>query len=92
MFPMFNYFWVSKLKNADVPCDSSCILNDSTGVVEVINKLNLLRLEVDKASPLMLRFFDFLTIYTKIYLMDLKTEILINKVFHWSLKLPRFRF
>jgi hypothetical protein len=60
--------------------------------VEVINKLNLLRLEVDKASPLMLQSFDFLTLYTKIDLMDLKAQILINKVFHWSLKLPHFRF
>jgi hypothetical protein len=68
------------------------VTNDSTGVVEVINKLNLLRLEVDKASPLMLQSFDFLTLYTKIDLMDLKAQILINKVFHWSLKLPRFRF
>jgi hypothetical protein len=68
------------------------VTNDSTGVVEVINELNLLRLEVDKASPLMLQSFDFLTLYTKIDLMDLKAQILINKVFHWSLKLPRFRF
>jgi hypothetical protein len=37
MFPMVNDLWVSKLKKADVPCDSSWILNDSTRVVEVIN-------------------------------------------------------
>jgi hypothetical protein len=47
MFPMVNDFWVSKLKKADVPCDNSWILNDSTGVVEVINKLNLSRYEID---------------------------------------------
>jgi len=37
MFPAVNDLWVSKLKKADVPCVSSWILNDSTGVVEVIN-------------------------------------------------------
>jgi hypothetical protein len=37
MFPVVNDLWVSKLKKADVPCVSSWILNDSTGVVEVIN-------------------------------------------------------
>jgi hypothetical protein len=67
------------------------VTNDSTGVVEVINELNLLRLEVDKASPLMLQSFDFLTLYTKIDLMDLKSQILINKVFHWILELPCFK-
>jgi hypothetical protein len=41
MFPAVNDLWVSKLKKADVPCISSWILNDSTGVVEVINKLTL---------------------------------------------------
>ncbi len=41
------------------------------GVVEVINKLNLSRSEVDKASQLLLQSFDFLTLYTKIDLMDL---------------------
>ncbi len=41
MFPMVNDLWVSKLKKADVPCDSSWILNDFTGVVEVINNLGL---------------------------------------------------
>ncbi len=68
------------------------VTNNSTGVVVVINKLNLLRLEVDKASPLMLLSFDFLTLCTKIDLMDLKAQIRINKVFHWSLKLPHFSF
>jgi len=29
MFPTVNDLWVSKLKKADVPCDSSWILNDS---------------------------------------------------------------
>ncbi len=43
MFPTVNDLWMSKLEKADVPRDSSWILNDSTGVVEVINKLNLLR-------------------------------------------------
>jgi hypothetical protein len=33
MFPVVNDLWVSKLKKADVPCISSWILNDSTGVV-----------------------------------------------------------
>ncbi len=41
MFPAVNDLQVSKLKKADVPCISSWILNDSTGVVEVINKLTL---------------------------------------------------
>jgi len=49
MFPMVNDLWVSKLKKADVPCDSSWILNDSIGMVEVINKFNLSRSEIDKA-------------------------------------------
>ncbi len=30
MFPTVNDLWVSKLKKADVPCDSSWIFNDST--------------------------------------------------------------
>jgi len=72
MFPTVNDLWVSKLKKADVPCDSSWILNDSTGVVEVINKLNLSRYEIDKASPILLQSFDFSTLYTKIDLVDLK--------------------
>jgi hypothetical protein len=59
MFPTVNDLWVSRLENADVPCDSSWILNDSTGVVEVINKLNLSRSEIDKASPLLLQSFYF---------------------------------
>jgi hypothetical protein len=37
MFPAVNDLWMSKLIKADVPCVSSWILNDSTGVVEVIN-------------------------------------------------------
>jgi hypothetical protein len=41
MFPAVNDLWVSKLKKADIPCISSSILNDSIGVVEVINKLTL---------------------------------------------------
>ncbi len=41
MFPTVNDLWVSILKKADVPCDNSWILNDSTGVVEVINNLGL---------------------------------------------------
>jgi hypothetical protein len=43
-------FWVSKLKKLDVPCDS-WFPNDFTGVVEVINYLNHLRFEIDKAVP-----------------------------------------
>jgi hypothetical protein len=54
MFPAVNDIWVSYLKKADVPCVGSWILNNSTGVVEVINKLNLSRSEVDKAFPLLL--------------------------------------
>jgi len=94
MFPAVNDLWVSKLKKADVPCVSSWILNDSTGVVEVINKLNLLRSEVDEAFPLLLQSFDFSTLYTKIDLMDLKARmrVLINKVFNWMLKLHCLRF
>jgi len=37
IFPAVNDLCVSKLKKADVPCVSSWILNDSTGVVEVIH-------------------------------------------------------
>jgi predicted transcriptional regulator len=59
MFPVVNDVWVSKLKKADVPCIRSWILNDSTGVVEIINELNLSRSEVDKAFPLLLQSFDF---------------------------------
>jgi hypothetical protein len=91
MFPMVNDLWVSKLKKADVPCDSSWILNDSIGVVEVINNLNLSRSEIDKASPLLLQSFDFSTLYTKTDLVDLKAHV-INKVFNRMLKLHRFRF
>jgi hypothetical protein len=48
--------------------------------VEVINKLNLSRSEVDKASQLLLQSFDFSTLYTKIDLMDLNPQmrLLIN--------------
>jgi hypothetical protein len=94
MFPVVNDLWVSKLKKAEVPCVSSWFLNDSTGVVEVIIKLNLSRLEGDKASPLMLQSFDFLTLYTKIDLMDLKSwmRVLINKVFHQMFKLHCLSF
>jgi hypothetical protein len=94
MFTMVNDLWVSKVKKADIPCDSSWILNDSTGVVEVINNLNLLRSEIDKASPLLLQSFDFSTLYTKIDLVDLKARmrVLINKVFNRMLKLHHFNF
>jgi hypothetical protein len=72
----------------------SMTLNDSTGVVEVINKLNLLRSEIDKASPLLLQSFDFSTLYTEISLVDLKAHmrVLINKVFNWMQKLHHFKF
>jgi hypothetical protein len=94
MFPMVNDLWVSKLKKADVPCDSSWIFNDSPGVVEEINELNLSRYEIDKASPLLLQSFDFSTLYTKIDLVDLKARmrVLINKVFNRMLKLHRLSF
>jgi cAMP phosphodiesterase len=92
MFPTVNDLWVSKLKKEDVPCDSSWILNDSTGVVEVINNHNLSRSEIDKISPLLLQSFDFSTLYTKIGLVDLKAcmRVLINKVFNWMLTLQFF--
>jgi hypothetical protein len=85
---------VSKLKKADVPCDSSWILNYSSGVVEVLNKLDLSRYEIEKASPFLLQSFDFSTLYTKIDLVDLKAHmrVLINTVFNWMLKLHRFKF
>jgi hypothetical protein len=91
---MVNDLWVSKLRKADVPCVSSWILNDSTGVVDVIKQLNLLRSEVDKTSPLLLQSFDFWTQYTKIQLMNLKAclKVLINKVFHQMLELYCFKF
>ncbi len=38
IFPMVNDIWVSKLRKADVPCVHGWILNDSTGVVDVIKK------------------------------------------------------
>ncbi len=94
MFPTVNHLWVSKLKKADVPCDSSWILNGCTGVVEVINKLNHSRSEIDKASALLLQSFDFSTLYTKIDIVDSKARmrVLINKVFNQMLKLDRFKF
>jgi hypothetical protein len=94
MSPTVNDLWVSKLKKADVPCDSSWILNDSTGVVKVMNNLNRSRSEIDKASLLLLQSFDFLTLYTKNDLVDLKARmrVLINKVFNQMLKLHRFKF
>jgi len=94
VFPTVNDLWVSKLKKADVPCDSSWILNDFTGVVEVINNLNRSRSEIDKASPLLLQSFDFFTLYTKIDLVDPKPcmRVLINKVFDQMLKLHHFKF
>jgi hypothetical protein len=68
----------------DVLRDSSWILNDSIGMVEVINNLNRSRSKIDKASPLLLQSFDFSTLYTKIDLVDLKARmrVLINKVFN----------
>jgi hypothetical protein len=94
MFPTVNDLWVSKLKKADVPCDSSWILNDSIRVVEVINKFNLSRSEIDKASPLLLHSFHFSTLYTEIDRVDLKARmrVLINKVFNRMLKLHCFKF
>ncbi len=83
---------MSKLKKANVPCVNSWILNDSTKVVEVINKLNLLRSKVYKASPHLLQSFDFSTLYIEIDLMDLKArmKIIINKLFNRMLKLHHF--
>jgi hypothetical protein len=91
---MVNDLWVSKLRKVDVPCVSSCILNDFTGVMNVREQLNPSRSEVDKTSPLLLLSFDFLTLDTKIDLMDLKArmKILINKLFHRILKLHHFKF
>jgi hypothetical protein len=85
---------VFKLKKADVPCDSHWILNDFTRVVEVIYNLNRWRSRIDKASPLLLQFFDFSTLYTKIDLVDLKARrrVLINKMFNQILKLHCFKF
>ncbi len=62
--------------------------------MEVIKQLNLSRLEVDKASPLLLQSFDFSTLYAKIDLIDLKAhlKVLINRVFHWMLKLHHLKF
>ncbi len=62
--------------------------------MDVIKQLNLSRSEVDKTSPLLLQSFDFLTLYTKIDLMDLKAcmIVLIDKVFHRMLKLHHLKF
>ncbi len=68
IFPTVNDLCLSNLRKADVPCVSSWILNDSTGVVDVIKILNLSRSEFYKTS-LLLQSFDFSTLYTKI---DLK--------------------
>jgi hypothetical protein len=53
-----------------------------------------LRSEIDKASPLLLQFFDFSTLYTKIGLVDLKAHmrVLINKVFNRMQKLHHLSF
>jgi hypothetical protein len=60
-------------------------------MVEVINNFNRSRSEIDKASPLLLQSFDFLT---HIDLVDLKAcmRVLINKVFNRMLKLHCFKF
>jgi len=53
-------------------------------------ELNLLRSEVDNASPLVLQLFVFSTLrYSQIDLMEQKSqmEILINKLFNWLLRL-----
>ncbi len=62
--------------------------------MDVIKQLNLSRSEVDKTSPLLLQSFDFLTLYTKIDLMDLKARmiVLINKVFDRMLKHHHLKF
>ncbi len=90
IFPTVNDLWVSNLRKADVPYVSSWILNDSTGVVDVIKFLNLSRSEFYKTS-LLLQSFDFSTLYTKI---DLKAsmKVLINNLFHQTLKLHFFKF
>jgi hypothetical protein len=90
IFPTVNDLWVSNLRKADVPCVSSWILNDSTGVVDVIKILNLSRSEFYKTS-LLLQSSDFSTLCTKI---DLKAsmKVLINNLFHQMLKLHCFKF
>jgi hypothetical protein len=74
-FPTVNDLWVSKLKETNVPCHCSWILNDSIGVVEVSNNFNQSKSKIDKASPLLLQSFDFSTLYTKIDLVDLKARM-----------------
>ncbi len=93
-FPTVNDLWVFKLKKADVPCDSSWIFNNSIGVVEGLYNLNCWRSGIDKASPLLLQSFDFLTLYIKIDLLDLKARrrVLINKMFNQMLKLHCYKF
>jgi hypothetical protein len=56
-----------------------------------MNKLNLSRSEIEKASPLLLQSFDFSTLYTKIDVVDLNAHmrVLIKKVFTQMLKLHR---
>jgi hypothetical protein len=68
-----------ELKKAHVPSVHSWILNDYTnsGCDKV---LNLLRLEVDITSLLLLELFGFLTLYSKVDLVHLKSciKVLIN--------------
>jgi len=47
-----------------------------------------------KASPLLLRLFDFSTLYTKIDLTDLKArvKVMINIVFNQIFELHHFKF
>jgi hypothetical protein len=87
IFPTVNDLWMSNLRKADV---SSWILIDSTGIVDVIKILYLSRSEFYKTS-LLLQSFDFATLYTKI---DLKAsmKVLINNLFHQTLKLHCFKF
>jgi hypothetical protein len=66
MFPIVNDLWVSKPKKTNVPCDSSWILSDYTRVVEAINNLDHSRSKIDKVSPLLLHYFDFSTLHTKL--------------------------
>ncbi len=62
--------------------------------MEVIKNLSISRSEIDKASRLLLQFFDISTVYTKIDQVDLKARmrVLINEVFNRMLKLHRFKF
>ncbi len=89
-----HYLWVSKLKKIGDPYVSSWIFNNFTRVVEVINKLNLLRFYIDKISSILLQSFGFLAPYTKIDPMDLKARkrVLMNKMLHWMLELHHYKF